>query len=314
MRHNNYICFFPTKTIFVDDNIDFLNSITLNLNHQKQKYKFFSNVYHAIEYIEKKYEHNIWYNKYLINLEEEKADKKLIEIDLTGIYKQAFNPHRNDVITTLVIDYDMPEINGIELCERLSHLPIQKILLTGAADEKIAVEAFNSGLINCYIGKHSQSIYEILNDKIAQASIDYFTNITNLFTKCDIQPYKTDLFSYNEFQTFFYSYLENYNIVEFYTLEPDYLYLLIDESGTPHIFGFSPKEEISKINEYLSPEIISTLQDKSSDNLIFFPCKIDFLQDTIYSRGFLVDRKAVDINDRKYYYFYLQDIDICKLV
>jgi CheY-like chemotaxis protein len=310
MKHSNNICFFPTQTIFVDDSSDFLNSITLNLNHQMQKYNFFSNVYHAIDYIEKKYEHNIWYKKYLIKLEEEKADRKLIEIDLTGIYRQAFNPHRSDVITTLVIDYDMPEINGIELCERLNHLPIQKILLTGAADEKIAVEAFNSGLINCYIGKHSQNIYEVLNDKIAQASIDYFTNITNLFTECDIQLNKRNLFSYNEFQKFFYSHLENYNIVEFYTLEPEYLYLLIDATGTSNIFGFSSESEITKINEYLLPEIICKLKRQNSSNLIFFPSKIDFLQNTQYSNGFLVDIQTISISDRSYYYFYLQDLNI----
>jgi CheY-like chemotaxis protein len=45
----------------------------------------------------------------------------------------------------LVVDYSMPQMNGVEVCEALRHLPCKKILFTGAADEKVAVERLQSG-------------------------------------------------------------------------------------------------------------------------------------------------------------------------
>ncbi len=57
-------------------------------------------------------------------------------------------------------------MNGVEFCEAVRELPCKKILFTGAADEKIAVNAFNRGLIDRYIKKSDDDALDTLELEI----------------------------------------------------------------------------------------------------------------------------------------------------
>ena len=54
-----------------------------------------------------------------------------------------------------VVDYAMPAMSGLRVLGELTHWPGSRILLTGRADEQLAVSAFNRGLINQFISKQS---------------------------------------------------------------------------------------------------------------------------------------------------------------
>lgn len=54
-----------------------------------------------------------------------------------------------------VVDYSMPGMNGIKTLQALGDWPGMRILLTGQADELLAVTAFNDGLIQQFIPKQS---------------------------------------------------------------------------------------------------------------------------------------------------------------
>jgi hypothetical protein len=58
----------------------------------------------------------------------------------------------------------------------LRDLPCKKILFTGAADEKIAVTAFNRGLIDRYIKKSDEHALDTLELEIAALQRDYFAD------------------------------------------------------------------------------------------------------------------------------------------
>jgi CheY-like chemotaxis protein len=75
-------------------------------------------------------------------------EKKIHEI-----YKVIYNPRRYEEISTVIVDYDMPSMKGLEFCEKLQNPYIRKILYTGVAGEGLAIEAFNKGLIDGYIRK-----------------------------------------------------------------------------------------------------------------------------------------------------------------
>jgi CheY-like chemotaxis protein len=81
------------------------------------------------------------------------ADQCNVAIDLERIYRICEQPQRFATPSVVVVDYSMPQMNGLEFCAAIAHLPCKKILFTGAADEKIAVNAFNRGLIDRYIQK-----------------------------------------------------------------------------------------------------------------------------------------------------------------
>ena len=58
----------------------------------------------------------------------------------------------------LVLDTSMPTMDGLEALSELVEWPGSRVLLTGQADEQIAVRAFNRGLIDQFIPKQSPDI------------------------------------------------------------------------------------------------------------------------------------------------------------
>ncbi len=70
----------------------------------------------------------------------------------------ANNPARYQLVQTCVVDYAMPGTDGLKVLNTLLDWPGSRILLTGQADEQIAVQAFNGGLIDQFIGKQAPDI------------------------------------------------------------------------------------------------------------------------------------------------------------
>lgn len=75
----------------------------------------------------------------------------------------------------LIVDYDMPEINGIELFSKYNNPDLIKILLTNAYTIEEAVNALNKKLINYYLPKER---IRILLDVIKEQQNMFFDNIT----------------------------------------------------------------------------------------------------------------------------------------
>lgn len=54
-----------------------------------------------------------------------------------------------------IVDYSMPEMNGLHALAALSDWPGLRVLLTGQADEQVAVDAFNRALIDQFLPKQA---------------------------------------------------------------------------------------------------------------------------------------------------------------
>ncbi len=65
-----------------------------------------------------------------------------------------------------VVDYSMPAMSGLRVLSELTDWSGSRILLTGRADEQLAVSAFNRGLIDQFIPKQSPEIRLRLTDAI----------------------------------------------------------------------------------------------------------------------------------------------------
>ena len=78
----------------------------------------------------------------------------------------ALNLQRYTLIKTCVIDYAMPGINGMQVLDALVDWPGSRVLLTGQADDQMAIGAFNRGLIDQYIPKHAEDIGLQLTSKL----------------------------------------------------------------------------------------------------------------------------------------------------
>lgn len=65
-----------------------------------------------------------------------------------------------------VVDYSMPAMSGLKVLGELTPWSGSRILLTGRADEQLAVSAFNRGLIQQFIPKQSTDIRQRLTEAI----------------------------------------------------------------------------------------------------------------------------------------------------
>jgi len=65
-----------------------------------------------------------------------------------------------------VVDYAMPAMSGLRMLAELTRWPGARILLTGRADEQLAVSAFNRGLISQFIPKQSADLRQRLTGAI----------------------------------------------------------------------------------------------------------------------------------------------------
>lgn len=75
----------------------------------------------------------------------------------------ARHPQRHGLTHVGVSDHMMPGLSGLELFGQLrSGWPGARVLLTGQADERVAVEAFNHGLIDQYIPKQAAEMAVLL--------------------------------------------------------------------------------------------------------------------------------------------------------
>jgi len=97
-------------------------------------------------------------------------------LDKWMIYLRLFNPRRFDLVSVLVIDYDMPGMSGLTLCRRLAHLPCKKLLLTGLGDLEMAVQALNDDLIDMYLPKSQPDLEVQLARAVRRLQRRYFAD------------------------------------------------------------------------------------------------------------------------------------------
>jgi len=165
----------PSLTVLIDDSDSFLRSLAFQLD-PALACKSFHDTRAAIDWLD---QHRVdsprsgtphaSYDTYP-NAHEECN----IAFDIDQIHRISFRRQRFLTPSVLVVDYGMPQMNGVQLCEALHHLPCKKILFTGVADEKVAVDAFNRGLIDRYIKKSDDDALDRLETEIVALQRDYF--------------------------------------------------------------------------------------------------------------------------------------------
>lgn len=66
--------------------------------------------------------------------------------------------HRYSLSRVWVVDYSMPAMNGLQALQAARELGVTRVLLTGRADEHIAIGGFNAGLIDQFIPKQTHDM------------------------------------------------------------------------------------------------------------------------------------------------------------
>jgi CheY-like chemotaxis protein len=169
------VYYHPTLTVLVDDSESFLKSLSFQLDPMLASKTFYDTSV-ALQWLKHSTQPGQLPLHANFDTVNQQADQRNVALDLDRIHRISRQRQRFDVPAVVVVDYSMPQMNGLEFCQQLRRLPCKKILFTGAADEKIAVTAFNRGLIDRYIKKSDPNALDILELEIAALQQAYFAD------------------------------------------------------------------------------------------------------------------------------------------
>lgn len=163
--------FHPTTACFIDDNESFLTGLELMLPEHMNSASFFDPV-EALKYVNQPPPLPSLADRCFT--QQANQHNPLYSLDI-GLIEQEINlPERFNRISVVVVDYSMPTLSGLEFCKRITDPHIGKVLLTGVADEKTAVEAFNAGIIDRFISKSHALASERISEFSASMQQAYF--------------------------------------------------------------------------------------------------------------------------------------------
>jgi CheY-like chemotaxis protein len=237
--------YYPTTTIYIDDNKDFLNSLTMKAS--SGSFKTFTDPHEGLVYIESVYKQsdNFFRGEPL----SPNVDSAFnLVIPQNRICQKLNTLNRFAEPSVIVVDFSMPHLNGLDLCAQISNPNAKKILLTGVANEKQAIHALNSDLVDFYIGKNEDDILARLSSIIATLNNRYFMDLNPLSNQEAAKhvPYIFD----SEFADYFEQICENLEVVEYYYVTNPGGFLLIDKIGTIHrLIVLTEKEYHHSIEE-----------------------------------------------------------------
>lgn len=223
-------CYFPSTAIFVDDSRDFLMNFTLQLD-ERLAYQIYSSPYDAIEAICTGQQYSNSLNERCISEylegQTQPSVNQMVNLDLSAIHWEVYNNTRFNEVTTVIVDYAMPGMNGLEFCKRIEDTQIKKILLTGQAEQNTVIEAFNAGIIDRFIRKSDPNVVSLISESIQELQQNYFRTMSDHIIKMLSVTSPTCLQD-PIFVNFFQQICRNHRIVEFYLMESSGSFLMLD--------------------------------------------------------------------------------------
>lgn len=165
---------FPTTTVLVDDHEEYLDVVPLMLDPML-RVRSFSSPRTALSALGHGGSRPVPGGGWLYRWKDRPSEtQELVALDVDSIHRVVYDPERFAEVSVVVVDQVMPEMDGLTFCRRLANPHIGKILLTGRADDALAVEAFNSGVIDRFIRKHDPQAIDKLQTAIVELQHRYF--------------------------------------------------------------------------------------------------------------------------------------------
>ncbi|HSW19343.1 MAG TPA: response regulator [Ramlibacter sp.] len=153
----------PGAVVFLDDDPDYLETLAMVLPRHWHV-RLFLRPAHCIHQLQREpplWEIDAW-NQQLI-VDQWRQGKPLIP-QILGYWARSSD--RFSMTRVCVVDYSMPGMDGLEVLAELHEWQGAKVLLTGVADEQVAVRAFNRRLIDQFIPKQTPDISKRLVESV----------------------------------------------------------------------------------------------------------------------------------------------------
>jgi CheY-like chemotaxis protein len=258
------LCFYPTQIVFVDDNTDFLESISL-IFAKHFNIKLFNESDAALKYINELERETSLVEKNIQPKPQGESDTWVKQV-LTHRNLKRFDQLKIREVSVLIVDYSMPTINGIEFCEKISNPSIKKILLTGQATSRDAVRAFNSNTIHYYLKKNDEHMLEELESAIIQLQHAYFNELSSSI-KAEAIDSGTPFFADPQLAQYFKVNCENLKIAEYYYLTNPSRFALQTNSDRKYLCIIYTEDDIIEhlqimLEEGASNDLIAAIESR----------------------------------------------------
>ncbi len=219
------LCHYPTTVVFIDDNQAFLDSLPLDLD-ETLSFLTFLEPEKALDYVNRE-KHTPMDG--LSAVQHSGSDALGVQIDIQAIIEKIHDDSRFQEPSVLVVDYDLPKMNGLEFCQRIDNRCIKKILLTGVADECMGVAALNDRVIDYYVKKSASNMFSKLNSVIRGLQAGYFNDASRSIR--DSLQLEYGFFSDPVFIKYFSQLCEEMHVVEYYFTPSPQGFLLVTAAG-----------------------------------------------------------------------------------
>lgn len=297
--------YFPTTLMFLDDSPEFLSSMSQTIQHKFPQVHF-NAATNAIDYLVEKKSLHVRLNDFTSpkHVDDEMEDNHLI--DYEAIQSLIYNPKRFGEIAAIVIDYSMPNMNGVNCCKNIEDLPVRKILLTGEAGYEIAVSAFNSGLIHSFVHKDSDSMCADIDAAIMKSTMNYFLELS----KSIAGEYVTLHNRHAAYIRVVDQFMSDHKIIEYYQVDPFGSFLGFDLEGNSTWLIFSPEHEVLQYidiakSSAASTDVIHALGTRS--HLLGLVTETLKKEPITTWANYLFPALGTIVTDEKYYYTIVKD-------
>lgn len=278
MKNITLPCFYyPTTVTIIDDNEIFLDNFINNLNNDIP-YKKFNCPKEALFFLKNQLQISPSSQEF-IQLSTHLSDefihpgKSIININFSDIHNKLYDSNRHNLTSVIVVDHDMPSMNGIDFCKSLINFPIKKIMLTGAADHKVAIKAFNEGIIDKFILKDDPDVFQSIDNAIFELQQEYFSNLSELIIR-NITATSYSYLENEKFIHFFHNIIQSNNIVEWYLIDSLGSFIFLNKKSEllwliiKSTYDIESDYQIAQ-DQNANPDIINMLKDKKKLLFLF---------------------------------------------
>ena len=295
-------CFYhPTKVIFLDDNQAFLDALELEFSAQINMLAVTDpdSVLHAIDRHSHDSTKSIF--KLMNDVNADTAVQNLIGFEVKNLLNTIYDKARFDTVAVLVVDYEMPSINGIDFCKKLKDKNVFKVMLTAEADKDTAIKAFNQGIIDKFILKTNEDLYQELTQAIQDLTQRYFHKFSQtIINGCANSVSR--VFENKLYQQLFLRVLSEAQAVEYYMVDPCGSFLFLDKDFNPTWLIVKDVEALNQQLELLEgyevpDQVIASLAKK--EKMLFLLSEQEYKQPVGEWTQYMVESKILDSN---YYY------------
>lgn len=210
---------------------------------------------------------------------------------------------RFDEISVVVVDLDMPGLDGLEFCRKITNPNIKKILLTGISADQQVIQAFNNNEIHYYLRKSDDNMEAMLEAAIKRMQHQYFVDISVNF-KSDAIDHFAPLFSDPALADYFEELCVSLGVTEYYFhTNPSRYHLTLRHDSQSCLLVYTDEEveaQLKILHEEDAPRsVISKIEARS--HVPYFPTKDGFYIPELEKPESCLHQADLVPGDRDYY-------------